>query len=261
MKRKAIGPPSPWVWIAGVLAALQVTGCGAFVLVNEDAVFVAFGDSTTAGPSTKDYVEFLPELTGLPARQFANEGSGGETTSEGLERLDRMISLDVYPNARQLIYWQGGADVIDFVRRRDPLLLLSPSDPDYPFSDLLESELNQTQQNIERAVSLANDAGWGVVVATYFPIPSISLDCDALLFGVILPAQAQNADAYLAMLNDRIRIAALRAGASLVDVQSLGGELLADSNNYFDCNHLSASGNEIVARSIAESLLLTAPGL
>lgn len=229
-------------------------GCGSLLLVDEDVVFIAFGDSSTAGPSSKNYVDFLPDLLNLPARAFVNQGMGGETTGEGLDRLERLIQRGVYPNARTIVYWQGGTDVIDFVLGRDPLLLFSPDDVNYPYAEALGRQLDETQENIERAIDFADGTGWNVIVVTYFPIPQNVPRCDALFLDVILPAQAANADTYVERINERIRLAALAGRADLVDIAALDNVLLADSDNYFDCNHLSATGNQIVAQSIADAI-------
>lgn len=235
-------------------AMLIAAGCDSLLLVDEDVVFIAFGDSSTAGPSSKNYVEYLPDLLNRPAREFVNQGQGGETTGEGFDRLEQLIQRGVYPNARTLVYWLGGTDVIDFVLDRDPLLLLSPSDANYPYADALARRLDETQRNIEQVIDMADDAGWNVIVANYFPIPQTVPRCDALFLDVILPAQAANADAYVKLINQRIRLAAIAGGVDLVDIAALGDVLLADSDNYFDCNHLSASGNQIVAQRIADAI-------
>lgn len=233
---------------------LIATGCDSLLIVDQDVVFIAFGDSSTAGPSSSDYVDFLPDLLSRPAKEFVNQGKGGETTAIGLDRLESLIQRDIYPNARAIIYWQGGADVIDFVLRRDPLLLLSPNAADYPHTDALAQQLDDTQRNIDQVISLADDSGWNVIVATYFPIPQTVPRCDALFLDVILPSQAANAGEYVRLVNQRIRLAAIAGGADLLDVASLNDELLADPGNYFDCNHLSASGNQIVAQRVADAI-------
>lgn len=237
-----------------IVGAGTQVGCNGIMLPDPNVRVIAFGDSTTAGPSARDYVEDLPELLDRPAVEFANEGRGGETTEEGLARLRRMVGLDIYPNARQIIYWEGGNDVIDFIQRRDPLLIFSPLDANYPFGAALDSQLDATQQQIEQAIAAGAGAGWQVTVATYFPIPSFSVECNGLLFGVIVGAQAEHANVYRSLLNDRIRSAARNGGAVLVDVAALADELTADPGNYFDCNHLSARGNAIVADRLAQAL-------
>jgi len=242
--------------VIGLICVMLVAnaGCGGLLLVDEDVVYIAFGDSSTAGPSSKNYVEYLPELLNLPAREFVNQGQGGETTLEGLDRLEQLIQSGVYPNARTIVYWQGGTDVIDFVLRRDPLLLWSPDDVDYPYTEALAQQLDETQVNIERAIDLADGERWNVIVVTYFPIPQNVPRCDALFLDVILPAQAANAGRYVERINERIRLAAFAGRADLVDIAALDNILLADSDNYFDCNHLSATGNQIVALRIADAI-------
>ena len=79
--------------------------------------------------------------------------------------------------------------------------------------------------------------------------------CPALPLDIILPGQAINANVYIRLLNDSIRSAAATGGANVLDVSSLGDLLTANGDNYFNCNHLSAVGNEIVAEFFADELL------
>ena len=87
--------------------------------------FVAFGDSTTVGPTKRDYPDILRELLGEPPETFVNEGHGGETTGEGLDRLNGLLETELFPNAQIWMYWEGGNDIIEFIQARDPLLLVS----------------------------------------------------------------------------------------------------------------------------------------
>ncbi|MBN1346572.1 MAG: SGNH/GDSL hydrolase family protein [Phycisphaerae bacterium] len=234
-----------------------VLGCGndSFLRLPDPAVrYVAFGDSSTRGPSERDYVTYLPNLLGESSNAFSNEGDGGETSAEGVTRLRSLIDRGIFPNAVAMLYWEGGGDLIDLIKSLDPLLLLSPESADYPLTARLESKLDEIQANIEAAIRLAQDAGWDVYVATYFFLPRGSLDCDPLVLGVLLPGQADNANAYVTLLNERIRQAAQNRGAVLVDVADSDAELRGDPANYQNCNHLSAQGNQIVAGLFAEAI-------
>ena len=106
---------------------------------------------------------------------------------------------------------------------------------------------------------LARGAGWEVHVATFFPIVANFGQCPAMPLDIILPGQAINANAYIRLLNDSIRSAAASGGANVLDVSSLGDLLAADGDNYFNCNHLSRVGNEIVAEFFADELLAVGP--
>ena len=227
---------------------LSLSACDAFRLPDPDVRYLAFGDSTTAGPTDQDYHEFLRDKLGEPANSFANEGEGGEDTESGLERLRELIDRDLYPNAEYFFYWEGGGDIIDFIRGRDPLLALSPDDPEYPFAASLDDSLDSIQDRIEFALSLARAQGWQVFAATYYAINDDVNSCPPLLLDVIIPSQAANANAYLDLLNDRIRTAASRQGVTLVDIATWNTLLLSEPDGYFNCNHLSESGNAIVGQ-------------
>lgn len=99
--------------------------------------FVAFGDSATDGPSTRDYPDILRELLGEESETFANKGMGGETSDEGRVRLDGLLSDGLFPNAEVLFYWEGGNDVTRFIKKVDPFLLTSPVDENFPFANQL----------------------------------------------------------------------------------------------------------------------------
>jgi lysophospholipase L1-like esterase len=209
--------------------------------------FVAIGDSATRGPSDRDYPDILRERLGQPADSFANEGHGGETTDEGIERLRLLIRWEIYPNAHTLLYWQGGADIIDFAGDVDPLLLLDPDSGLYPFKDGLNDKLDEIQRNIEDAIETAQSTGWLVYAATYYAAREEIGPCESLFLDTILPSQARHANAYIRRVNERIRLAVADTGAILVDVAAMTDVLQGDELYYFDCNHLSAEGNEIVA--------------
>ena len=136
----------------------------------------------------------------------------------------------------------------------DPFLLFSPDAPNYPFGGALDAKLDEIQADIESAILLGKGAGLEVFVATYFFLPRGSLDCDPLFLEILLPAQADVANAYVTRLNQRIRRAARNQSATIVDVATKDVELRGNSANYFNCNHLSASGNDIVARLFADAI-------
>jgi hypothetical protein len=245
-----------------VRAALSLTlicsviGCGDnHIPIPDPAVrYLAFGDSGTSGSSGRDYPDILPELLGQPPGAIANQGRGGETTGEGLDRLRQLISLSIYPNAHALLYWEGGADIIDLIRQVDGQLLFSPTASSYPYTARLVETLDRIQTNIEAVITEGEMAGLTVCVATYFSLREVTAQCDPLSLHVILPSQAQNANGYVSLLNERIRQAAMNTGAIVVDIASADDVLRADDSNFLNCNHLSAKGNEIVAQLFAEAL-------
>lgn len=236
----------------GLLFLLALAaGCEDVRIPDPNVRYVAFGDSSTAGPTDTDYPQVLATLLEVPGNEFANEGSGGETTAEGLDRLNQLISGGIFPNAHTLLYWEGGGDIVAFLRRVDPFLVISPESPDYPFRAGLTEALDNAQANIEAAIVAGQSAGWNIYVATYPLRPGVALQCEALPIPLMLPGQVDIANAYNRLINDRIRQAAANAGAVLVDVASdprLAGQL----GTFIDCNHLSAPANRIAAEVFAE---------
>lgn len=225
------------------------------LLIPDPAVrYLAFGDSSTSGRSARSYPEILTELLGQPAGAIANEGSDGETTGAGLERLRQLLSARVYPNAEVLLYWEGGADLIDLIREVDGLLLFSPLAPSYPYTTRLTEALDRIQADIEAAIAAGQAAGLTVHVATYFSFREAAAECDPMPLDVMLPAQAQNANGYVFLLNERIRQAAANGGAGVVDIASVDDDLHAGDANFVNCNHLSDAGNAIVAQVFVDAL-------
>jgi len=241
------------VWGFVVFALMLLAGCESVRIPDPDVRYVAFGDSSTAGPTDTDYPDVLVDLLQIPAAEMAKEGRGGETTAEGLERLKQFISDGIFPNAHTLLYWEGGGDVVTFLRRVDPLLIHSPSSPDYPFRTGLTRTLDEAQSNIEAAIAAGQNAGWSVYVATYPLRPTVPLPCDALPVPVMLPGQVTIANAYTELINERIRLAAVNAGAVLVDVAADDG-LKGRLGTFVDCNHLGESGNAVAAEVFAAAL-------
>ncbi|MFQ5591373.1 MAG: GDSL-type esterase/lipase family protein [Phycisphaerae bacterium] len=242
-------------------ALLGATGCtgikGFARAVNADVRFIAFGDSATAGPSERDYPDALREQLGEPAAVFVNEGRGGETTGEGLKRLRDLIQKGIYPNARFLLYWEGGNNVNHFIAEHDALLIASPGDEHYPLSHDLARELDKIEDDVRAAIEAARNAHLTVLVATYY-LMSEDLDaCEATPPGALTRDQARRANDYIRLLNRRLRTAASDAGAVLVDVESLDGLLRGERGNYYNCNHLAARGNEIVGGLFAERVQQT----
>ncbi len=237
----------PAVFPLLILLPAGLWGCEAPPVPDPAVRYVAFGDSTTDGPTDQDYPDFLRQKLGEAPETFAVEGSGGETSGAGLGRFREILDLGLYPNAHTLLYWQGAIAVLRFAVQVDPLLLTSPLDPAYAHTSQLASHLDAMQSEIEEVIALARGAGLTVYVATYFLPPRFPVLCEPLLTRVFLPAQATAAEGYILMLNERIRAAAAARGATIVDVETIGDDLRWDPANYHDCNHLSAQGNEQAA--------------
>lgn len=232
---------------------LTSTGClssTAFRQANPDARIIAFGDSATRGPALADYSDMLPELLGVPDVSIVNEGDPGETSEEGRERLQELIEFGIFPNAEVLIYWQGGVDAIDIIEDGALEFVLMQIGLSSAFLDKLRAELDHIEAELSAGVKAAQDAGWEVYILTYFPLAP-DRPCRFVPFGQLTPGIAAILNTYVELLNNRIRTVAATTGATLVDIEPLGETLLADSS-YFDCNHLSAKGNAMIAEQIAE---------
>jgi len=109
MKVKSISIKLIKAWVAGFV--LLLSGCGGADLqaLSDGDVIVAFGDSLTAGKGvTPDYAypAVLGELTGY---QVINAGISGETTHEGLQRLEAVLNEE---NPALLILFEGGNDIL-----------------------------------------------------------------------------------------------------------------------------------------------------
>ncbi len=233
--------------VVSALLVILVPGCTGIRLPDPRVRYVAFGDSATAGTELSNYPAILRELLGEPPETFANEGKGGETSGEGLVRLRSLLATDVFPNAEVVFYWDGGNDITEFLQAFDPLVLFSPGGPEYPFFEELSLTLDETQSNLNLAVAAVQEAGLQVFMATYYPLREDLQVCDALALDVIFPAQAQRVNIYLQRLNERIRTVAVETGAVLVDVAAEDEAIRASRDNYSDCNHLTQTGNAIVA--------------
>jgi len=240
-----------------MLMLVGVVGCPEIQIPDPAVHYIAFGDSSTDGPAERGYPEILRDMLGEAAETFAQEGKGGETARDGLDRLGMILSKDLYPNAHTLLYWQGAAAIIDFIQEVDGLLLFSPAAAAYPFSSELDKTLDRVQVDIEAAIAQARAAGLTVYVATYFFSREAIQPCEPLFLDVILPGQARHANDYITLLNARIRQAAANTGAALVDLAAVDAEIRSDAANFFDCSHLSAKGNAIVARCFLQAISQT----
>ncbi len=237
-----------------VSAMILAAGCVDVRIPDPNVVYIAFGDSATAGPDNPDYPEILQERLGAAPNTFANDGLPGETSDAGIDRLDSLLSMDIYPNAEVLLLWEGGNDLIEFVVSVDPFLFFSPDANDYLYSEELNAMLAGVQANLEDDIARGQAAGLDVYVATYYPLASHLIRCGAMPLNILVPAQAVNGNAYVDKLNEHIRDAAAAGDATLVDIGAEGALFHADEENYYNCNHLSAQGNAIVAEIFLDAL-------
>lgn len=125
------------LWIMGIAFLLASCGDASLKALEKGDVIVAFGDSLTAGRGvTEDmaYPAVLSELTGFTV---INAGVSGETTDEGLLRLESVLDKE-YPNL--LILFEGGNDILQ------------------------NKDLSQTKANLDDMITIARQKGVQVVL-------------------------------------------------------------------------------------------------
>jgi lysophospholipase L1-like esterase len=145
------------VWLV-----LLCIGCGRDVptlpRLGPDEVVLAFGDSLTFGTGADDEQSYPAVLAGLIGRKVVRDGVPGETTAQGLQRLEG--SLEAH-RPRLLLLCLGGNDLL---RRVDSA---------------------QTESNLRAMVRLARDRDVEVVL---IGVP------EAALFGGTAPLYRRVAD-------------------------------------------------------------------
>ncbi len=236
-----------------VSAALLLAGCGP--VVRPEVRFVALGDSLTGSMESGTWPRFLADLLDIADEALAAEGSGGRTAADGFERLSEILDLGTYPDATVLIYFLGGADVINFVASVDPALTTAPSAGQFMFGDALNALLNDVRATMRATLELARAAGFETYVATYFSLPAGVAPCEALGGDALSSDQAERVNEYVALLNEVISDLAVEFGATLVDLRLTNEALLGPPAQFTDCTHPSERGAEIVAARFAETIL------
>jgi lysophospholipase L1-like esterase len=236
-------------------ACMLVPGC--CQAPNPAPLYVCFGDSITAGKDVPTYPETLDGLIDPSvAGQVANEGESGESADNGADRIKNLFgSCNAYPNTVALLYLEGGAGLIDWIQEKDSFLLFDPLAPGYPYQAELTERLGNIKNNILAAVQTARSSGLQVYMATYYDLLAGVSPCD--LHPLKLPlneVQAERANHYTALLNQKIGEAASETGSALVDLNGVLGPLQGNPENFFDCNHPSASGNALIAEVFFEAL-------
>jgi lysophospholipase L1-like esterase len=127
------------LWLL-VFAATLASGCRqspALPRLAHDDVVLAFGDSLTYGTGADPQESYPEVLAGLIGRKVVRDGAPGETTAEGLQRLE--ASLDEH-RPRLLLLCMGGNDLL---RKVEPAV---------------------TEANLRSMIQLARSRGLGVVL-------------------------------------------------------------------------------------------------
>ena len=238
-------------------AAVLAAGCGP--VVWPEVRYVALGDSITGTLDSDTWPRFLVDLLDLADEAFAAEGAGGRTAAGGFERLSEILDLGTYPDATVLIYFLGGADVIDFVASIDPALVpaltTAPSDGQFMFGDALNALLEDVRATMRATLELAGAAGFEMYVATYFALPADVAPCEALGGDALSSDQAARVNEYVALLNEVISDLAFEFGATLVDLRLADEALMGPPAHFADCTHPSERGAEIIAARFAGAFL------
>jgi lysophospholipase L1-like esterase len=166
---------SLWLLAIAALAA----GCGqpALPRLTQNDVILAFGDSLTYGTGADAQDSYPEVLAGLISRKVVRDGAPGETTGEGLERLE--ASLDEH-RPKLLLLCMGGNDLL---RKVDPIV---------------------TEANLRSMIQLARARGVSVVLIGV-PEPK--------LFGGVAPFYGRIADDLDLPLEDDVLPGVLRDNA------------------------------------------------
>jgi lysophospholipase L1-like esterase len=246
MKRLAV--------LAAVVIAVVFLGATCCPAKKPRALLVAFGDSITASEATPKYPWYIKEWLGLDDDQLVNEGESGQKLADGLPRLTKMLDCNTYENAATILFLMGGNDLIDWVQAIDPALIQSPADPGYPFAAELDATLDGIENHLAAAMDAILATGRTPIVGTYFHVLPFKSPCDLTPLGFLTPGQADRANEYSDLLNERVRAVAAARGLIVADIAQ-SGALYDDPDNFLNCNHPSGAGNEIVAAFFYQAIL------
>lgn len=100
--------------LAVVALLLISSGCGqpALPMLEKSDVIVAFGDSLTAGYGVKKGLDYPAVLSQISGYKVVNAGVSGETTSQGLKRIEAILDLH---QPKLVVLMEGGNDVLQKV--------------------------------------------------------------------------------------------------------------------------------------------------
>ncbi len=234
--------------IATLVLTCLSTGCGNPAAAEWGIV----GDSLTGTGTSSTYPARLMSELNLEPAALIVDGRGGRPAKGGAESVRALIAT--YPNLHSLIFFLGGADIVDFVAEADPDLTRNLDDPADGIAGELAAVLDAVSIDIAEALDHAADAGVAVWVVTYPPLPARDLPCLAFGGARLSGTDAVRAQRYVAELNVMLRAQADRAGARVIDLEVVD-PLGADARNYADCLHPSAAGAERMGEAMAQIIL------
>jgi len=116
----------------------------------------------------------------------------------------------------------------------------------YPKKQELRDLLEHIKGNVSNAVRSVTETGRAVIIGSYYHILPYVSPCSLSPFGFFLPYMAAHINDYMDLLNARFYEVAAEQGLEIADIAATGG-LYENPANFLNCNHPSASGNEIIA--------------
>jgi lysophospholipase L1-like esterase len=205
---------------------------------------VCFGDSATKGAVEEHYPGYIEEWINPEEDDVANEGKSGETTSEGLSRLQALIDAGEYPNAQVYAYWEGGNDLIDTLGELDRFLLWNPARTWYPYREELDSVLATIEENLRQGVQKIKTTDAIPILGTYYYLMAFK-KCKHSPIHMLLPFQIRRANHYIDELNQVIYTIAQEEDIPVADIYYELGTMAYWQ--YHDFNHANGYGNQLIA--------------
>ena len=207
-------------------------------------ILVCFGDSATKGAVEEHYPGYIEEWIQPDSDDVANEGKSGETSSEGLNRLQDIIDSDEFPNAQVYAIWEGGNDLIDWLSEIDRFMFFDPSKPWYPYTTELSEKLAEIKENLKDMITLVKDSGAVPVLGTYYYLMSFK-KCKYSPFNFLLPFMTRKLNHYVDKLNNMVNELSVEEDVILSNINGDLGTMPYWC--YYDFNHANALGNKLIA--------------
>ncbi|MBD3228618.1 MAG: hypothetical protein GF329_10570, partial [Candidatus Lokiarchaeota archaeon] len=131
-------------------------------------ILVCFGDSATKGAVEEHYPGYIEQWIKPDSDDVANKGRSGETSEQGLSRLEDIIDSGEFPNAQVYAIWEGGNDLIDWLKEIDRYIIFDPAKSWYPYKEQLEEKLDEIKDNLANMIDLIKTDGAIPIIGTYY---------------------------------------------------------------------------------------------